>query len=195
MKKTEVEIKIRVPEGVDPVGSMTAIGATLVHPRELEDNQLYDFPDFSLKTRGAMIRVRIQRRGSVVTYKEGARVEAGAKVRDELEVALGSHDSEDDPLGAGETMAAILLKLGMRPLFRYQKFRAVYRCSELLITIDETPIGTFLELEGPKISIDEVATRLGFKGTDYIAKSYFALHQEFLKARGLPLKDMLFDAP
>lgn len=185
MKKTEVEIKLKVenPDGLP--GRLAAIGARLVHPRAFEDNQLYDFPDFSLKTRGAMIRVRIQERGSVVTYKESPRVEQGAKVRDELEVSV------DD----GETAAAILGRLGMRALFRYQKYRTVFEYSELLITIDETPIGIFLELEGPKGLIDEVAGRLGYKATDYIVKSYLALYQDHLKNRGLPLKDMLFDAP
>jgi len=43
--------------------------------------------------------------------------------------------------------------------------------------------------------IDEVAGRLGYKPTDYIAKSYLTLYQDHLKLRGLPLKDMLFDAP
>ena len=55
--------------------------------------------------------------------------------------------------------------------------------------------GVFLELEGPKTLIDIVATRLGYKPTDFIVKSYLALYQDHLKTRGLPLKDMIFDAP
>jgi len=105
-------------------------------------------------------------------------------VRDEIEVSVSS----------GETAATILSKLGMRPLFRYQKYRAVYAYSDLMITVDETPIGNFLELEGPKSLIDEMAGKLGYKASDYIVKSYLALHQEYLKVRGLPLKDMLFEA-
>ena len=189
MKKTEVEIKLRVEEGGNPVAAVTGLGARLLYPRELEDNQLYDFPDFALKTRGAMLRVRIQERGSILTYKEGARVENGAKVREELEVSLGPAGAEP-----GETTTAILLKLGMRPLFRYQKYRTVYDRAGLIITLDETPIGVYFELEGPKPLIDDAAFRLGYKASDYIVKSYLALHQEYLKARGLPLKDMLFDA-
>jgi len=141
-----------------------------------------------LKTRGAMLRVRIQKRGSTLTYKEGSRVENGAKVREEMEVPIGPSGE-----GAGETLAAILLKLGMRPLFRYQKFRTVFERADLIITLDETPIGVYFELEGPKPLIDDAAFRLGYKASDYIVKSYLALHQEYLKARGLPLKDMLFD--
>jgi adenylate cyclase class 2 len=185
MKKTEVEIKLRVERLPDVAPRLASIGARLSQAREFEDNQLYDFPDFSLKTRGAMLRVRIQDRGSTVTYKEAPRVEGGAKVRDEMEVSVSS----------GETLAAIVSKLGMRPLFRYQKFRAVYEYSELIITIDETPMGSFLELEGPKSLIDEAAAKLGYKTSDYITKSYLALYQDYLKAKGLPLKDMLFDAP
>ena len=131
-----------------------------------------------------MLRVRILKRQSTLTYKEAPRVEGGAKVRDEMEVVISS----------GETVAMILSRLGMRPLFRYQKYRAVYQYSGLIITIDETPIGVFLELEGAKPLIDEVAARLGYKATDYIVKSYLALYQEYLKSRGLPLKDMMFEA-
>ncbi len=184
MKKTEVEIKLRVDDVAEIARRLTAAGAHLVHPREFEDNQLYDFPDFSLKTRGAMLRVRIQERGSVLTYKEAARVEGGAKVRDEMEVSVDS----------GETLTGIVQKLGMRPLFRYQKYRAVYEHQDLVVTVDETPMGSFLELEGPKPLIDDMATRLGYKAADYIVKSYLALYQEYLKSRGLPLKDMLFES-
>jgi adenylate cyclase, class 2 len=183
MKKTEVEIKLRVADPATVPALLRQVGATELHPRELEDNQLYDFPDFSLKMNQSMIRVRILKREATLTYKEAPRVEGGAKVRDEMEVVISS----------GETMAAILTRLGMRPLFRYQKYRAVHQYSGLIITVDETPIGVFLELEGPKPLIDEVATRLGYKATDYISKSYLALYQEHLKVRGLPLKDMLFE--
>ena len=185
MKKTEIEIKLRVddPAALEP--RLKTFGARLVHERQFEDNQLYDFPDFALKTRGAILRLRLQDRGSLLTYKEAPRVEGGAKVRDELEVSIDE----------GETMAAIVSKIGLRALFRYQKYRTLYSYSDLLITIDETPIGFFMELEGPKPLIDEVAARLGYKASDYIVKSYLALYQDYLRGRGLPLKDMLFEAP
>src|SRR5262245_8058621 len=186
MKKTEVEIKLRVEEPAKVPAMLKQIGATEVHPRELEDNQLYDFPNFSLKMNQSMLRVRTLKRESTLTYKEAPRVEGGAKVRDEMEVIVSS----------AETVMTILSRLGMRPLFRYQKYRAVYSyAGGLIITIDETPIGVFLELEGPKPLIDEVAIRLGYKANDYIAKSYLSLYQEYLKSRGLPLKDMVFETP
>ena len=183
VKKTEVEVKLKVKDLATMPARLIAAGALLERERGFEDNQLYDFPDFALKTRGAMLRLRIQSDGSVLTYKESPRVESGAKVRDELETTVQE----------GETLAAILAKLGMRPLFRYQKYRSCYRWSELLITLDEVPIGVFLELEGSPSLIDEMARKLGYKTSEYIVKSYLALYQDYLHARGLPLKDMLFE--
>ncbi len=185
MKKTEIEIKLKVddPAALEP--RIRNVGGQLVHPRLFEDNQLYDFPDFALKTKGAILRLRTQSRGSVLTYKEAPRVEGGAKVRDEFEV----------PVGDPETMAAVISKIGLRPLFRYQKYRSLYAYLDLLITLDETPIGFFLELEGPREMIDDMAGRLGYEASDYIVKSYLTLYQDHLRLRGLPLKDMLFEAP
>lgn len=185
MKKTEIEIKLMVESPVEMEPRIRSLGARLVHPRLFEDNQLYDFPDFALKTRGAMLRLRTQPGESLLTYKEAARVEGGAKVRDEFET----------PIGDAETMATVISKIGLRPLFRYQKYRTLYAYSDLLITLDETPIGFFLELEGPGPLIDEVAGRLGFEKSAYIVKSYLALYQDHLRGRGLPLKDMLFEPP
>lgn len=184
MKKTEIEIKLKIDDDGAFATQLTKIGAQLVHPRQFEDNQLYDFPDFALKTRGAMLRLRTQDRGSILTYKDSPRVEGGAKVRDEMEVTVDDSD----------TLAGILSKIGMRPLFRYQKYRTAYTYSDLLITIDETPIGLFVELEGPNPLIDEVATKLGYKASDYIVKSYLTLYQDHLSARGLPLRDMVFES-
>jgi len=184
MKKTEIEIKLKVDDEGALEKRLREVGARLLHSRQFEDNQLYDFPDFALKTRGAMLRLRNQERGSILTYKEAPRVEGGAKVRDEMEVGVTDSD----------TLAGIITKIGMRPLFRYQKYRTVYAYSDLLITIDETPIGLFVELEGPHALIDEVATRLGYKASDYIVKSYLTLYQDHLRARSLPLRDMVFES-
>jgi hypothetical protein len=53
-----------------------------------------------------------------------------------------------------------------------------------IVTLDETPIGCFLEIEGAPRWIDLTARRLGFQKFDYITASYGRLYQEFSKARG-----------
>jgi adenylate cyclase class 2 len=174
MMKTEVEIKLRIDSHDAMRSSLETLGARLVHPREFEDNRLYDFPDRSLQKRGSILRVRTLDRGGLLTYKESPRVEDGAKVRDEIEVTVAD----------GAVLGAILAKLGMDPLFRYQKYRTTYSYGDLIVTIDETPIGSFLELEGPKARIDELATSLGFSATGHIVQSYRDLYFEYLRRRG-----------
>ena len=53
--------------------------------------------------------------------------------------------------------------------------------------IDETPIGTYLEIEGPVDVIHEAARALGRGPADYIGDSYAAL---FLASGGIG--DMVF---
>jgi len=53
--------------------------------------------------------------------------------------------------------------------FRYEKYGPPFICQiqnvgrGLLIELDETPIGAFVELEGPAEAIDRTATELGFQ--------------------------------
>ncbi len=71
--------------------------------------------------------------------------------------------------------------------FRYQKYRETYHWRDVEIVVDETPIGTFLEIEGPPATIHEAARALGRARADYIAESYAAL---FLASGGTG--DMVF---
>jgi hypothetical protein len=50
----------------------------------------------------------------------------------------------------------------------------------LVAELDETPIGTFLELEGSRAAIDRAARGLGFGPADYIVETYVALFIEKL---------------
>ncbi|MGH9660150.1 MAG: class IV adenylate cyclase, partial [Bryobacteraceae bacterium] len=82
--------------------------------------------------------------------------------------------------------------LGYRPVFRYEKRRAVYNGRGGLICVDETPIGNFLELEGPPAWIDRTARRLGFRDGDYITASYGELYLDWCRTAGVEPSDMTF---
>ena len=60
------------------------------------------------------------------------------------------------------------------------------------MTLDETPIGVFLELEGPAKWIDSTAKELGFSYADYITASYGVLFAEWCKEYELSTRDMVF---
>ena len=75
----------------------------------------------------------------------------------------------------GDGFEAILAGLGYVRVFRYQKYRETFRWRDVEIVVDETPIGTFVEIEGPVATIHEAARALGREPRDYIADSYAAL--------------------
>jgi len=100
-----------------------------------------------------------------LTFK-GAVVPGPLKVREEIETSAAS----------AERLLAILAALGYTPVFRYEKFREELALPGALVAIDETPIGTFLEIEGDADAIHDCARRLGFAAADYITASYRALY-------------------
>ena len=108
------------------------------------------------------------------------------KQREEIEVSVSDADAT----------ALILDRLGFHPVFVYEKFRAEYTKPGLpgIITVDETPIGNFLELEGPPTWIDHVAAALGYRESEYIKRSYGSLYIQHCQGTGTTPANMLFDA-
>ena len=181
---TETEVKIRWPEDRgDPRATIEPLGYVEVSPRTLESDQLFDRD--SQELRGSDRILRLRRAGSlaVVTYKGPAGRER-YKSREEIEFTVS------DP----EQFQTVLERLGFVPLFRYQKFRTTFQANGETgkVTVDETPIGVYLELEGAESWIDLTAKRLGFDESQYITASYAALYRTHrLRSPGAPA-DMVF---
>ncbi|MGO9642352.1 MAG: class IV adenylate cyclase [Candidatus Acidiferrales bacterium] len=211
--QNEVEIKLAVPDVAAVRRRLRQLRAREVAPRVLEQNTLYDTPDGGLARHGQLIRLRSEapaaksKRASrparakaggpairaLLTYKgpvqqgnEGvALLGKRFKIREEHEVEIA------DAL----KMRSIFEALGLRPLFRYEKYRTAYslpRLPDVLIDLDETPIGTFLEIEGDPAGIERAAALLGYRATDYILQSYGALYINDCRKRGVAPGDMLF---
>ena len=175
----EIEIKLRLDGPEAARRAVTALGASLQKPRHLEDNVLYDDATSSLYGSGQALRLRRADGRAFVTHK-GPRQDRGDGIKGRAETELEVSD--------GDAFHAILTALGYRPVFRYQKYREAWRWRDVEIVIDETPIGTFLEIEGPVATIHEAARALGRGPGDYIADSYAAL---FFAAGGTG--DMVFE--
>jgi adenylate cyclase class 2 len=178
----EIEIKLRVPSAASARRLLRAAGFRVARRRTLEVNTLYDTVDGRLRSGRQLLRVRRYGPRTILTFK-GIPQPGKHKAREELEIGLTS---------AG-TCGSILERLGFRPTFRYEKFRTEYRgdSGDGVVTIDETPLGPFLELEGNPGWIDLTAARLGFKEHDYITMSYGALWEEHCRREGLGEVDML----
>jgi adenylate cyclase, class 2 len=213
----ETEIKLRIEDlrgfqrllkklGARPVGN----GSGRVH----EENVIFDTPQGGLAKHGQLLRIRTESpesRGTstksrpkprvVLTFKRPVARPTGSdsehpadsshKVREEIEMEVTD----------GATLTTIFEGLGMSGWFRYEKFRTTFRLPAskawargLLIELDETPIGTFVELEGPALAIDRAASELGYSKRDYVLKNYLTLYVEDCRRRGEQPVHMLFPA-
>ena len=76
--------------------------------------------------------------------------------------------------------------------FRYEKYREEYSREDVIVAIDETPVGVFVEIEGSEHGISTMAESLGRGPGDYLLDSYRGLFLKYRDARGLSGSDMLF---
>jgi adenylate cyclase, class 2 len=211
----ETEIKLKISDVPAFHRALKRIGARPAGPgtsKVHEENVIFDTPQGGLAKHGQLLRIRTEipeRSGKsknkaptqrvVLTFKQPpaqlAAVGAEAashgryKVREEIEVEVGD---------AG-TLARIFEGLGMSGWFRYEKYRTTFRlpaskdwAKGLLIELDETPIGTFVELEGPAAAIDRAAEELRFSKRDYVLKNYLVLYMEDCRRKGQEPRHMLF---
>ena len=163
--------------------AVARLGGTLARAVRLQHDVLVDTADRALVARGCALRVRDDGGQAVLTYK-GPVVPGALKVREELETAAGS----------AERLLAILAALGYTPIFRYEKRREEHTIPGAVVAIDETPVGTFVEIEGDAAAIHAAAARLGFTPADYVTASYRTLYVASLPAGATP-GDMLFADP
>lgn len=162
---SEKEIKLRVEGASLARAALERIGARLVVPREFEDNLLLDDERGVLGAAGVVLRVRRTPRGGRLTFKGPSRVVEGVKTREEIESEV------QDP----SALLLVLERLGFRRVFRYQKYRETYAWGGQEIVIDETPIGSFFEIEGDVPGIHRAAAALGFQPSDFVTESYASL--------------------
>jgi adenylate cyclase class 2 len=183
----ETEIKLRLAQGPERARALLEQrGFQATGPRQLETDQTFDLPAGELRHGDRLLRLRSAGGRWTVTYK-GPADSATYKSREEIET-----DVSDGP-----AFAQILAALGYQPSFAYEKFRTTFTAprEEGIVTLDETPIGDFLELEGPGYWIDQTAARLGFGPGDYITSSYAALYEEHRQTHPTVPRHMKFHLP
>jgi adenylate cyclase class 2 len=185
----ETEIKLAVRNARALKRRLRSLGFQRVQPRYFESNALFDFPDARLRNARCLLRLRRIGKQWLLTFKGAPRPSQRFKIRGEIETEVAN----------GVRLRQILEALGLREAFRYEKFRTVYApavpprsVKRPQLLLDETPIGTFLELEGPPRWIDTVAVRLGFGREDYIIASYATLYRLKCQELGTEPGHMVF---
>jgi len=187
---TETEIKLHWDGTAEEARALLgAHGYALAEPRIFEDNQLFDLASGRLQESDQVLRLRITsspagHTRAMVTYKGPAAREI-YKSREEIEFEVSD----------AVAFVLVLHRLGYRRGFRYEKFRSTFRGNGEpgLLTIDQVPIGIYLELEGPQDWIDIAANRLGFSRDKFLTASYASLYGQYREQHPSAPADMTFD--
>lgn len=179
----EREIKLRFDSADEARERILSIGATPLRGRRLQEDCLLDTEDDRLYTQRCVLRVRNENGKSLLTFK--GPVQPGImKTREEHETIAAD----------GATLLTILEQLGLHVWFRYEKYREEFAAEDVIIAIDETPVGTFVEIEGGEEHIHQTAAALGKTQDDYLTDSYRTLFVRHCREHGLEGHDMVFAA-
>jgi adenylate cyclase, class 2 len=201
----EVKLKIANPKSLKKaLARLKAKPIANGRGRVYERNIIFDTPQGGLAKHGQLLRIRtetIEGQAAkklaprvVLTFKKPALAAEGDghghKVREEVETEVQD----------AAALQSIFEGLGMSGWFKYEKYRTTMKlpasakwAKDLVIELDETPVGNYLELEGPADAIDRAAAELGYARKDYIVASYLALYLADCRRRGETPKDMLFE--
>ncbi len=181
----ETEVKVEIDSSdLEPIRhQLIELGARRVFERGREENFLFDFPKPRLAPSGCTLRLRTYANQTLLTFKEKVQPDSLFKKREELETQVEN----------GEIGCRILQALGLRIQFHYWKFREIYQLSSkhhtASICLDETPVGTFIEIEAPEKTIQTIAKQLGFPPECFIRKGYIEIYRERLGTWVSPAPD------
>jgi adenylate cyclase class 2 len=177
----EIEVKFPLRDRHELLRRLHDIGGQRLYPETFEDNIVLDRRG-ELRTKGSLLRVRKFGKYSIATYKGPMSIEGGVKSRDEVQTGVESF----------ELAIQLFDSLGFKPVFRYQKFREVWRVRDAEVVIDRTPIGEYFEIEGPIDLIRTLAAELGMEMDQAIRQTYADLYRQARRTRADLPNDMVF---
>jgi adenylate cyclase class 2 len=189
MQSAEIELKFPLSDPAALQALLPELGFQLDTPRTFEHNTLYDTAARDLRSQKQLLRIRQYGDLCTVTHKrqpDRADIDTSRyKIRIETETTVAN----------GRALAEIFQQLGYLPVFTYEKFRTEWshtseRSAHLVI--DETPIGHYVELEGPTGWIDQTIAALHIDPKTCITDSYGTLFLNWKQRTGSPANDLTF---
>ncbi|MBI9074287.1 MAG: class IV adenylate cyclase [Desulfatibacillum sp.] len=182
MEDLEIEVKFYCPDPEKTREIILGSGA-LSRGRAFEKNTLYDRED-ELFHRLSVLRLR-QDKKITLTYKEPVPgSDPSFKIVKELEIEVNSFERSEQ----------ILQSLGFGPVRKYEKWRESFVLDQTKILLDTMPCGTFLELEGRRSPIRELAGKLEQDWDKRIILNYMQIFEIIRKGEGIESRDFTFQA-
>jgi adenylate cyclase class 2 len=170
----ETEVKIKIEDLPRFCDQLNALKPAVISLRHFENNRLLDFSDQRLGSASCLFRLRSVGEECLLTYKGPPLPDGVFKIREELEVTVNR----------GAALLQMLERIGMQTSFQYQKYRREFLLDDVHITVDETPIGNYAELEGTQDAIRGLARRMNIPESKFLRQSYYSLYVDYCKQRG-----------
>lgn len=174
----ERELKFRVEDLAELRARLLDLEAERINKSQTEDNWIFDRGD-ELRSLGCVLRLRLDGQGTLVTFKGPARFEGAVKVRSEYETRVND----------AEAMRSILEHLGYRAVTRYQKKREEWRIGGIVVALDNTPMGDFVEFEGD--GAEKLSERCGYAAEDAERRTYVELYSDYRREHPEAPEEML----
>jgi adenylate cyclase class 2 len=179
----EIEVKFLLKDYSALMQKISDLQLPCSQERIHEFNLRYDFPDGSLVAKKQVLRLRKDTQARL-TFKGPGIMEQDVLTRKEIEVEVSDFDATNRLLEA----------LGYQVIMMYEKFRANYLMDKLVLSVDETPLGLFIELEGESpAQVRKAADVLGLDWDARINLSYSALLSIFNQSTGHNFRDLNFE--
>jgi adenylate cyclase class 2 len=190
MSNAEIELKLPVSDPAGLQSRLLKLGFHIDTPRTFEHNTLYDTPSRDLRARTEILRIRQYGNTYTVTHKgladpHSAPDSSRYKVRIETETTVAD----------GPTLASIFEHLGYAPAFVYEKYRTEWSHSAepgAHVVVDETPIGTYAELEGSPDWIERTLAQLSIDPATCLTDSYGKLFLDWKQRTGSTAENLTF---
>lgn len=178
----EREIKLRFDDAEEARRAILAAGATPLRARRLQEDALLDTDDEQLRRMRSVLRIRTENGKSLMTFK-GPVQPGSMKIREEHETVVAD----------GAVLLRVFQELGLHVWFRYQKYREEFAAEDVVVAVDETPVGVYVEIEGGEAAILSMTAALGRTPDDFLLDSYRGLFIRYREQYGIAGSDMVFD--
>jgi adenylate cyclase class 2 len=181
MEHLEIEVKFYLSDMDSIRDRILELGAVSMG-RVFETNLRFDDADNRLIEKKSLLRLRRDTK-TILTFKSEPPFKNDQfKILKELEVEVSDFT----------TMKHILESLGFREEQVYEKWRETFRLNSNNLCLDTMPYGDFLEIEGQKEDIKELAYRIGLKWQKRILLNYLAIFDVIKQKTNLPFYDVTF---
>ena len=147
-----------------------------------ETNIRFENESHGLRKNRSILRLRNDRKTTLTFKSDANEPDNQFKINTEYEVVVDNFSM----------MEQILKALGFHQEQIYEKNRDTVLLHHTVICLDTMPFGPFLEIEGSKENIREMAQRLGLVWEDRVILNYITIFERLKKECNLPFSDITF---